>query len=326
MFFLNLLPDNNLWIFISDFTMTSLDLAELSVRELCELFRSGGLPEHMKDMTLSEIARCVSGSQGVGGHVESVQSSGQLDIGSAAYVTNLIDQPAAFPGAAGLHGQLAPGHVPEATDCHRQPEGVELAADIDGQPAGVPGGADPHVGDQDKTFQWREKLPNSNNTNPPILLWRGDENCSSTVALAFGIYDEEFIDLKEEVMEVTVKNCEGLNQKVKFQVELDFPKDEKLSRKHAGLAGSGSDYLCTYCSQSRKSAKDPPHSGCNPVTLSNTLLREAAHYCQFNPSQKSQEQLSKIALGVKEVPLSTTELYDERPDALHLGAVMQLIM
>lgn len=296
--------------------MTSLDLADLSVRELCELFRSGGLPEQLKDMTLSEIAHCVSGREGylrvgVGGHVESLGSSGQL---------------AAVPGAAGLHGQPAHGLVPEVTDRHGQPVGDELAPDIYGQPAGAPGGANLHDDvNPDKTFQWREKLPNSNNTNPPILLWRGDENCSSTVALAFGIYDEEFKELKDEVMEVTVKNCEGANHKVKFEVDLDFPKDEKLSRKHAGLAGSGSDNLCTYCSQSRKSAKDPPHSGCNPVTLSNTLLREAAHYCQFNPSKKSQEQLSKIALGVKEVPLSTTELNDERPDALHLGAVMQLI-
>ena len=39
----------------------------------------------------------------------------------------------------------------------------------------------------EKTMQWREKHPNSNLTNPPLLLWRGDENNDATVVCALGV-------------------------------------------------------------------------------------------------------------------------------------------
>ena len=171
-----------------------------------------------------------------------------------------------------------------------------------------------------KKFEWREKLPNSNNTNVPFVLLRGDENNEATVALSFGLYSSEFRELdNNEHLEVEVKGPDGDLKYDKFLVDIDYPKDEKLARKASGLAGSGSDFLCTYCSASRATCKDPPYSGDTKVSLTNTLLKETAHYCQLNPSKRSQELLSKVAKGVKEKPLCSTELSKERPDALHLG-------
>ena len=42
-------------------------------------------------------------------------------------------------------------------------------------------------------------------------------------------------------------------------VELELPKDEKLARNCHGQAGSGSDFLCTYCDASRKTVSKPPY-------------------------------------------------------------------
>ena len=95
----------------------------------------------------------------------------------------------------------------------------------------------------EKAIQWRKKLPNSNLTNPPLLLWRGDENNDATVALALGLYEDEFSSIEHELIEVQVKTHDGRTIKEVCRVELDHPKDEKLARKLNGLAGSGSDFL-----------------------------------------------------------------------------------
>ena len=68
---------------------------------------------------------------------------------------------------------------------------------------------------------------------------------------------------------------------------MDFPKDEKLSRKVLGLAASGSDYLCTYCTASRSDAAEHPIVGNYGLTPTNRLLREAASYLQVNPEKES---------------------------------------
>ena len=273
--------------------MNPSDLVNLSVRELCELFRSGNLPEHFKDLSLTEIVHEVTKDTSNKGGYEGDEQHQQLQVG-----VDILEE----------------GGTQQGLDEEQEGFGIQ---EQQGE-AGPHGQQEMSGSSNENTFQWREKLPNSNNTNPPILLWRGDENCNSTIALAFGIYEDEFKEISDRVFEVEVKNSNEEPIQVRFDVDLDFPKDEKLSRKHAGLAGSGSDHLCTYCSQSRKNVKDPPFSGSNPVTLTNTLLREASHYCQLNPSRKSQEQISKVALGVKDAPLSSTEPKDERPDALHL--------
>lgn len=172
---------------------------------------------------------------------------------------------------------------------------------------------------ENKKFMWREEHPNSNNTNVPLLLWRGDENNDATLALAFGLYEEEFNDLENnELLEVKVTSSDGNAVFEKISVDLDFPKDEKLSRKTSGLAGSGSEFLCTYCNASRNTVMDPPFYGDASVSLTNNLLKEAAHYCLLNPEKKSQAQLSKISLGTKQMPICSTDPGKERPDALHL--------
>jgi hypothetical protein len=301
--------------------MSHTDLLNMNLRDFCDLFRNGSLPEQFSDMSLTEIVNAVTKeSDGEKSTAEEEQQVGPQKmnvLGSQVRVELQDDE---------QETSIRPHPHPGRTDA--QPHGVA------GSPAQEQVRQQEQEGDiqvlekQKKTFQWREKLPNSNNTNPPILLWRGDENSSATTTLAFGLYDDEFRELQSEhILEVDVKDTTGESIKVKFDVDLDYPKDEKLSRKHAGLAGSGSDNLCTYCNQSRKTVKDPPQKGDNPVTLTNTLLREASHYCQLNPDQKSQEQLSKIAHGVKEVPLSSTEPKDERPDSLHmdLNVTKQLV-
>ena len=289
--------------------MSHADLLNMNLKDFCDLFQNGNLPEQFSHMSLTEIVSAVTN-----------QSDAEKST----------DEEEPQPSQSGPQQERNVLCDQQVRAEHQDDELEVSAGPHPHQPHGVAGSpAQEQVGQQEgdvqviekqkKTFQWREKLPNSNNTNPPILLWRGDENSSATTSLAFGIYDEEFTELhNEHTLEVDVKDTTGESIKVKFDVDLDYPKDEKLSRKHAGLAASGSDNLCTYCNQSRKTVKDPPHSGDNPVTLTNTLLREASNYCQLNPDQKSQEQISKISFGVKEVPLSSTEPNDERPDALHL--------
>ena len=50
-------------------------------------------------------------------------------------------------------------------------------------------------GKKKRSFLWREDKPNSDKSNIPLLLWRGDENNQATLAWAFGLYDREFKSL-----------------------------------------------------------------------------------------------------------------------------------
>ena len=279
--------------------MNSSDLASMSLNDICEIYKKGDFPPDLAHLTLSDIVkiaeeeeniqRDVEGNQG---EVENVPEEGEELASEEANEEENIQQDL----------QVNQGEIENAPE-----EGEEPARNV----AAV-------SNDQERKFWWKEKKPNSNNTNVPLLLWRGDENNSATIALAFGLYEEEFKNIENEVLEIKVKSVDGDERFAKIEVELDFPKDEKLARKSSGLAGSGSEYLCTYCSASRNTVMNPPHTGNAPVTLTNNLLREACHYCQLNPSKKSQSQLSKISLGTKEMPLCSTEAVQETPDALHL--------
>ena len=84
------------------------------------------------------------------------------------------------------------------------------------------------------------------------------------------------------------------------------------------MAGSGSDYICTYCDASRSNIQDPPYFGSKDVTLTSSLLEEASYYCNLNPGKKSQAQVVKHSFGTKDSPLTFTEPEQEVPDALHL--------
>ena len=127
--------------------MMSTKLSHMSLREICNLYKSGGFPESFKDLSLADIVKIAD--QEDPGHDEIQVRFDELD-----------------PGQEGL-------------------ERVE------------------------RTFTWREEKPNSNNTNPPLLLWRGDENNDATISLAFGVYDQEFTDLKEEYMKIEVETSDG---------------------------------------------------------------------------------------------------------------------
>ena len=282
--------------------MNYSDIANLTLKELCDLFKSGDLPSKFKNLSLLELMDKASKEN----------TDCDREDGTSVVEANRDE-----------HGQEV-GDLEPAVDLEPTVELepiVDLEPVVDLEPELEPEFAmeQEEAEANKKTFWWRESLPNSNYTNIPVLIWRGDENNSSTLALAFGLYEDEFKELqKDYVIEMKVKDSDNGSSNFKFKVDLDFPKDEKLARKHAGMAASGSDNMCTYCTQSRKTVKVPPFSGDNPVTLTNSLLKEASHYCRVNPSKKSQEQLSKIACGVKEIPLSSTEPTDERPDSLHL--------
>ena len=170
-----------------------------------------------------------------------------------------------------------------------------------------------------KEIIWREPKPNSDKTNIPFILFRGDENSTVTLSMALGLYQKEFKTLHEdEKLKICVSRDELAMKTETFSTHLDFPMDEKLATRVHGLAGSGSDYLCTYCDASRKKVREGPFSGAQEVTLSSTLLKEASFYCNLNPGKKSQEQLVKHSHGTKDIPLSSTEPSQETPDALHL--------
>ena len=129
-----------------------------------------------------------------------------------------------------------------------------------------------------------------------MLCWRGDENNSATVAIAFGLYDREFQQLQNDHNLNILVSDDQEEVWEKVMINLDLPKDEKLARKCHGQAGSGSDFLCTYCDVSRKSVSNPPYCGNKEVTLTSTLLAEAARYCNHNPGKKKPRSNSEVFL------------------------------
>ena len=259
--------------------MLASDLARMSLEEICDLYDQGRFPADLSSLSLSEIIKIADTED-----VREDPNQAEASAGSQVSASPLVY----------VSAQLSPSPQVSASISDRQDK-------------------------VDKNFSWREKLPNSNNTNVPLLLWRADENNTATVTLAFGLYKEEFNDMeKKELIEIKMRAADGKDVYDKFEVNLDFPKDEKLARKTSGLAGSGSQYLCTYCDANRNTVMDPPYSGDAKVSLTNNLLMEAAHYCQLNPDKRSQAELSKISLGTKHMPICSTDPVKEKPDALHL--------
>jgi hypothetical protein len=279
--------------------MNSSELASMSLSDICELYKNGEFPPDLAHLTLSDIVELAK--------EEDIQKDVEVNQGGVENVREEREEPAS--DEAEEEASIQQNVEVNQGGLENDPE------DLVHEPASDEAAV---IHEQERKFWWKEKKPNSNNTNVPLLLWRGDENNSATLSLAFGLYDEEFNNIENEVLEIKVKSVDGQEKMEKIVVELDFPKDEKLARKSSGLAGSGSEYLCTYCSASRKTAMNPPHTGNAPVTLTNNMLREACHYCQLNPSKKSQAQLSKVSLGTKEMPLCSTEALQETPDTLHL--------
>ena len=202
--------------------MNSSDLASMSLNDICEIYKKGDFPPDLAHLTLSDIIkiaeeeeniqRDVEGNQG---EVENVPEEGEELASEEANEEENIQQDL----------QVNQGEIENAPE-----EGEEPARNV----AAV-------SNDQERKFWWKEKKPNSNNTNVPLLLWRGDENNSATIALAFGLYEEEFKNIENEVLEIKVKSVDGDERFAKIEVEMDFPKDEKLARKSSGLAGSGSE-------------------------------------------------------------------------------------
>ena len=69
------------------------------------------------------------------------------------------------------------------------------------------------------------------------MLWRGDENNTATLALAFGLYDKEFLGLQHaENLKIQVHANDNETLMETVIVDLVFPKDEKLARKTHGQA------------------------------------------------------------------------------------------
>ena len=64
------------------------------------------------------------------------------------------------------------------------------------------------------------------------MLWRGDENNTATIALALGLYDQEFKNLQEkEDLKIKVPSSNPeVSTRETVSFHLDFPKDEKLAR------------------------------------------------------------------------------------------------
>ena len=88
-------------------------------------------------------------------------------------------------------------------------------------------------GELESRFVWKEEKPNSDKSNIPLLLWRGDENNTATVALAFGLYDKEFKELQElhDLLVLVSKDEPHEMSWVGVNVYLALPKDEKLPRQ-----------------------------------------------------------------------------------------------
>ena len=172
--------------------MNYSDIANLTLKELCDLFKSGDLPSKFKNLSLLELMDKASKEN---------TDYGRED-GTSVVEANRDE-----------HGQEV-GDLEPAVDLEPTVELepiVDLEPVVDLEPELEPEFAmeQEEAEATKKTFWWRESLPNSNYTNIPLLIWRGDENNSSTLALAFGLYEDEFKELqKDHVIEVKVKDSE----------------------------------------------------------------------------------------------------------------------
>lgn len=155
--------------------MNSSELASMSLNDIFELYKNGEFPPDLAHLTLSDIVELAKEEDvevnqgGVQNVCEGREEPASDEVEEEASIQQNVEV-----NQGGLEND------PE--DLVHEPASDEAAVNHE----------------QERKFWWKEKKPNSNNTNVPLLLWRGDENNSATLSLAFGLYDEEFKNIENE--------------------------------------------------------------------------------------------------------------------------------
>ena len=83
-------------------------------------------------------------------------------------------------------------------------------------------------------------------------------------------------------------------------------EDEKYGQALGGLQGSGFSYICTLCYATSQTAQEELGYFKIEKTLEDTHYM--ASYIRANPDNLSEHSLTKLAKGVKSLPVLTSEL------------------
>ena len=91
--------------------------------------------------------------------------------------------------------------------------------------------------------------------------------------------------------------------------------DEKHDRSISGYQGSGSSYICVLCGANHKNCKEK--LGTFKIDRNLAENKKLANYVKLNPDHLSEAALSQIAMGLKSLPISLSEIKEKLMDATH---------
>ncbi|KAK3089575.1 hypothetical protein FSP39_004762 [Pinctada imbricata] len=167
------------------------------------------------------------------------------------------------------------------------------------------------LGDDEKVTIFVEKRPNSVKTNRPVLEAICDENNHGSSTLCLLPIENERSYMKGKIIRIQTEF--GWRRHVLFFSNSMI--DEKLDRTNSGLAGSGSNYLCTLCDATRETALS--NLGNFVINRSYAETAEIAEYMRINPDNLTKADLNKISKGIKSTPLLQAESIEKGIDATH---------
>ena len=159
-------------------------------------------------------------------------------------------------------------------------------------------------------------------TNPtPVLRMETSQDHDNLSELKFDdIVKKDFLNKFSDVLP-TVSKSEEKQQvilKQRFNVRISYPKDKKFDRNVRGKAGAGSARPCVHCSMTLKECLCRETFESLPIEYNNNLERESIDFCLDNPLKWSRNKLDNVAMGMKRLRLTTSEVSEDITDALHL--------
>ena len=126
----------------------------------------------------------------------------------------------------------------------------------------------------------------------------------------------KYMDVKPSVTKS--EQAQKMRFKLRFNIRLTNPKDEKFDRNVRGKAGAGSSRPCVHCNLTLSECMKEENFGTLPIEYNPVLEMEAADYFLDNPLELSRKNLDEVSLGMKRLRLTNSEVKTDVSDSLHM--------
>ena len=163
-----------------------------------------------------------------------------------------------------------------------------------------------------KGLLYEVENPNSVRVNQPLLECIADENNKASLVLLLTPIERERQYLENKIISVRIDEDTWRNHEISF---FNSMVDEKHDRGISGLQGSGSSHICVLCNAKQNNCK----TNLGQFSIERTLLesQKIAEFNRLNPEKMPESNLARQCQGVKDFPITLSEVSKKLIDATH---------